>query len=207
MRVTLPNDWSDITIGKYQEIFALTKLPDTLVLEKDIKMLSIITGLSEDIIGSVDIDDYATMMEQLQFIMTLPSAEHIPTQIKFDGVKYDLQMRVDKLKLAQYIDLELLSKTSDEIIYNMHKILAIFLSNTKQYNTEDMLRRAEIFKAKMTMDIAYPITVFFYLNYMTLLDGIQNYLVEEAKKQVRELNQKLPTTTTRGGNGILFWKN
>jgi len=136
IRITLPTDWSDISIGKFQEIYAILKMPDGLVLEKDIKILAVLTGQSEEVIGNVDMDDYAFMMNKITFINQFPSADHIPTQVKFDGVKYNLQMKMEKLKLAQYIDLELLSKTQDEIIYNMHKILAIFMSDSKTYSTE-----------------------------------------------------------------------
>jgi len=207
IRITLPTDWSDISIGKFQEIYAILKMPDGLVLEKDIKILAVLTGQSEEVIGNVDMDDYAFMMNKITFINQFPSADHIPTQVKFDGVKYNLQMKMEKLKLAQYIDLELLSKTQDEIIYNMHKILAIFMSDSKTYSTEDMIRRADIFKAKMTIDVAYPITVFFYLHFTHLLNATLNYLESEANKQVKQLNEMLPTTTRRDGSGILFWKN
>ena len=207
IRITLPTDWSDISIGKFQEIYAILKMPDGLVLEKDIKILAVLTGQSEEVIGNVDMDDYAFMMNKVSFINQFPSADHIPTQVKFDGVKYNLQMKMEKLKLAQYIDLELLSKTQDEIIYNMHKILAIFMSDSKTYSTEDMIRRADIFKAKMTIDVAYPITVFFYLHFNALLSATLSYLVSEADKQTKQLKQTLPTTTRKDGSGILFWKN
>jgi hypothetical protein len=207
MKLVIPTDWSDITIGVYQELYAVLKMSDGIVLEKDIKMLSIVTGVSEEIIGTMSVEIYSDLMQRMTFILTLPKSDNIPLQIKFDGIKYNLQMRVEKLTLAQYIDLETLSKTPDEIIYNLHKILAVFMNNDKVYNTDAMLRRADIFKAKMTMDIAYPIAVFFYLNYMSLLNATISYLEIEAKKQVNPIQQKLPTTTTRGGNGILFWKN
>ena len=45
IRLKIPTDWSDITIGQFQEVYAINKLPHSLVLEKDIKIISIVTGV------------------------------------------------------------------------------------------------------------------------------------------------------------------
>jgi len=207
IRLKIPTDWSDITIGQFQEVYAINKLPNSLVLEKDIKIISIVTGVEESIIGNIDINDYSTIMERLSFMLNLPNDKGLKTEFKFEGKKYNLQINVNKLKLSQYIDIEMLSKSQDEIIYNMHKILSVFMSDSKGYDTDEMLKRADVIKQHMTIDMAYPVVVFFYLNYTNLLKGMQDYLMAEANNQIAEIEEIVSKIMNPGGNGISFSKN
>jgi hypothetical protein len=70
-----------------------------------------------------------------------------------------------------------------------------------------MLKRAEIIKHHMTIDMAYPVVVFFYLNYTNLLKGMQDYLMETANNQIAEIQEIVSKITSPGGNGISFSKN
>jgi hypothetical protein len=146
-------------------------------------------------------------MERLSFMLNLPNDKGLKTEFKFDGKKYNLQINVNKLKLSQYIDIEMLSKSQDEIIYNMHKILSVFMSDSKGYDTDEMLKRADVIKQHMTIDMAYPVVVFFYLNYTNLLKGMQDYLMETANNQIAEIEEIVSKIMNPGGNGISFSKN
>lgn len=106
-----------LTIGDYQKIIQLDHLSD---LEKTIEIVHIITQIDKDILGKWKPKELNVIGESVLSLMDLDTATFYPI-IEFNNVLYGYRP-VSKMTLAEYVDLERLSKEPNT---NLDEIIAL----------------------------------------------------------------------------------
>jgi len=195
--MNLPRNWKDITIGQY-----INLLPSSYKgmneVEKVIHSLSILTEQSKDEIRKLSIDQAKELNSKLDFLNELPK-EHYKATFKLNGVRYRVEPNANKMSAGSYITtmhlFQDLANDPEKIEKNLHIILAQVVQPIKRkwfkwVNYEiDRMQIAEDFYNGLSMEVAYPICVFFCNLSKHLTPIIDDYSTRTLNKIQEELTE------------------
>ncbi len=187
----IPQSWSDLNINQFIELRAALEMRDVEALDRNVLIVSALLNKSVEWVEEhLRLQDLTEIIAQCKFTAQLPSEKPIK-YFWLNGTLWKCDLHVNKILPAQYIDLSLITKSEDEIIDNLHKIMAIFCRPIWQgkYNSDKANKHAEVFYKKMNSEVAYSLAVFFCNLYTELYNATQTYLVGEALKNLKEVNQ------------------
>ena len=173
-------NWNKITVRQYQDILPIITDEALSDLDKLVKVISILTGYSEDVIDSWSIDklnDYRNLFE-------FDFKKEAKKRIKVNGRYYRFNWEVNKLKAARYIEAK--TFVGDGLFQNLHKIMAscvmpqrrvMGLYFDKKYNAADHDKYAtDLLDAPFPF--VYNACVFFCLLLMKWIDVTLSYSEE-----------------------------
>jgi len=195
--MNLPRNWKDITIGQY-----INLLPSSYKgmneVEKVIHSLSILTEQSKDEIRKLSIDQAKELNSKLDFLNELPK-EHYKATFKLNGVRYRVEPNANKMSAGSYITtmhlFQDLANDPEKIEKNLHIILAQVVQPIKRkwfkwvnYDI-DRMQIAEDFYNGLSMEVAYPICVFFCNLSKHLTPIIDDYSTRTLSKIQEELTE------------------
>ena len=113
------------------------------------------------------------------------------SSITVNGTKYYIVSEMHKVFAGQLMDLSTYAKNENDIINNLHYIVAILLrENKKEYRGEDLDKRAEIMRLHCPCNEIYKIAVFF----CKVLSKLPNLLTEEMTRTLQN--------TSKVGDGL-----
>ena len=165
VKLTIPDNWSDITIDTYQKY---VKIQEGKGSEKNkiVKSLALLCGTSPFVVKKMAYKDLLDIMGIIKkMIDTEPDKEQFRKVFKFKGEEYGFCPNLSNISTGEYIDLESYCK---EPIENLHTIMSIlyrkitFKRNERyaieEYNPDEF--KEELFK-DCPMDIALGSLGFF----------------------------------------------
>lgn len=193
--------WKETTIEQYQQILAIAKtdLPD---FNKEIELVSYLFNISKDEIMNYPIEKFKYLSKKIDYLEDVYQGD-MQTVFTLDGVEYEVQWQMEKKTAAQFIDLSELTKDSDLINDNLHKILAVICLPKGSKYDGNILERAELFRTKLTMDVVFPIAGFFLTVLENSLPDIQDYLSRKIQSQQKELLTMIRDSMTIGDGTAL----
>src|SRR5688572_22106597 len=121
----LPKSWAEVPLKKYIEISELS-LVDMDEIDKAVKILSVLSGWTEDEISELSVKKIAEYTKQVRFIYSYPKTKGIPTYVWVKGKKFYLNNDLKRIKGAEYIDLVSFCKEKEKVASRLPEILAIF---------------------------------------------------------------------------------
>jgi len=188
MRIELPKDWSAVTVRQFQALQGILN-EDGSKYEKNVAIISIMSGVSIDEIETFSLKTYAKCMRTLDFL-TQPLPEEKVSAFISNGKKYRVFSDVYDLNGGQYITLMHLLKDPEKVIDNLHEVMAVFCVpyskkwygwkktkyNSKEHNkvSEEML--------EVPMSIVQPLSAFFLTSYLTFAKVTLESSVKELEK-------------------------
>lgn len=153
-KITVPSGWHEVSIGMFQELSNLDKTDEGLT--KVIELISILSDTDSEDVKNISAIDLEPILEAIKWSSQKPSDKH-KTEITIDGEIYYL-VKLSSLSIAENADLEAYS--SD--ITQLHKFFAVlYRKNDEAYNVDSMLKRAELFQEKLSIDDVFGTLVFF----------------------------------------------
>ena len=188
VKLTIPDKWSDITIGTYQKY---VKIQDSKGSEKNkvVKSLALLCGTTPFVVKKMAYKDLLEIMGIIKkMIDTEPDKEEFRKTFVFKKEEYGFVPNLSKLSTGEYIDLETYCK---QPIENLHIIMSIlyrkitFKRNERfaieNYDPDEF--KEELFK-DCPMDIALSSLGFFLTLGSVLARTSQHFLqVQEMKQQ------------------------
>lgn len=177
----IPNNLSELTVSQYQEILQLPK--DIDKYQRMLLILGELSGIPEKDIKLMPGRDIAQIVNNI-FLMLQAKDRFLIDEFDLKGQKYKFESKIDNIRFDQFIDLVEMTENDDLIVKNLHIICAIlyreaeitgkepfklkyFLKGNrkeiytiKEYNSDELMDRAEIFK-DLTMDIVFGMLFFF----------------------------------------------
>ena len=122
IKLTIPDNWKDITIGTYQKYVKIQEGKGT-DKTKVIKSLALLCNTSPFIVKKMAYTDLLEIMEIIKkMIDTEPTKDDFKKLFTFKGEEYGFCPNLSKLTTGEYIDLEAYCK---EPIENLHIIMSI----------------------------------------------------------------------------------
>ncbi|CAB4178189.1 hypothetical protein UFOVP1015_48 [uncultured Caudovirales phage] len=184
----VPKGWNEVTINQFRKIDSIQQSESE---DKAIELLWALCNLDEKELYDLELTKLTELNHQTEWAATLPETKLIQS-FKLDGRMFHVEHRINKIKTGQYIDLKRYLKQPKQINQNIHKILTCFIwEEGKKYDADNVEELAELFDKKLTVDIAYPLTVFFCNLLIPLTEAIQDYMEESVMKQVKILSKEV----------------
>ena len=189
VKLIIPDNWSDITIGTYQKYL---KIQEAKGSEKNkvIKSIALLCNTTPFVVKKMAYKDLLEIMDIVKkMIDTEPKKEDFRKVFTFNDEEYGFCPNLSNITTGEYIDLESYCK---EPIVNLHIIMSIlyrkitFKRNDRyaieEYNPDEF--KEELFK-DCPMDIALNCLGFFLTLGEQLARTSHSYLVAQEKKLQR----------------------
>ena len=190
VKLTIPDNWSDITIGTYQKY---VKIQEGKGSEKNkiVKSLALLCSTTSTVVKKMNYKDLVEIMDILKkMVDTEPDKEKFRKTFVFKDEEYGFCPNLSAISTGEYIDLEAYCK--DNPIKNLHVIMSILYRKItfkrgdryaiEEYNPDQF--KEELFK-DCPMDIALSSLGFFLTLGLTLAKSSVNYLKAQELKQQR----------------------
>ena len=189
VKLTIPNEWSDITIGIYQEY---VKIQESKASEKNkvIRSLALLCNTSPFVVKKMAYTDLLDIMNIIKgMIDTEPKEEDFVKVFTFSDIEFGFVPNLNKLTTGEYIALESYCKNPIE---NLHIIMSILYRKVtnkvndryaiEPYNPDEF--KEELFK-DCPMNIALSSLGFFLTLGERLATISRRYLAKQEVKQQR----------------------
>lgn len=179
VKTTLPESWEEITVELYQKLFSksFTDLP---VIQQTLHIVSSLTNLSEDIILSLPIERFKTIVDKIKYIY-----EEIPNEnvefITIEDENYYLYTDYSQLTTGEIISLDTILETNKNNINKcLSDILCIFLRKKKPNGKLErfstlLFERKEMF-SKLQITQVYHLIIFFLDGGTTYKPNTKDYM-------------------------------
>jgi hypothetical protein len=208
---TPPKSWNEINLKTFQQLLPHL-LPNheftRIQYQNYMIRLSKIIGVPDEHIDNMTRDEFELWCSNLQWLHSLPQTLNF--NVNIDGVKYSFSDNPATWHVNEFVDFGVYTndRTQDEVLQELHNIVAIFLRPMKRvwswkkffkgliflnfngyeygmtkYVSSEQDARAKVFQEKLPADVAYSICLFFCLivneyTNNTLLSSIQHLLAE-----------------------------
>jgi hypothetical protein len=195
MRVTIPKSWTSITIDQFPLIYDIIKDNDIEPIDKEIRLISIITGLPVATIEAIELGQLRELIKKVRFIfkMEFPKAVEV---FNYQGYKWHVNYDITKISAADFISLTKLTATEEDVMANLAEVVSIFVKPYKRKLFKyvevemDYKDKLEIIK---TIDVGtiYPVCVFFCKVLTNLLPVIVDYLEKEKQEILKKIAKEI----------------
>jgi len=197
MKIELPKDWTAVTVRQFQALQGILK-EDGEEYDKNVAIISIMSGASVDDIEDYTLETYAKCMKALAFL-TKPLPEDKVKNFFCNGKKYRVFSNVYKLNGGQYITLMHLLKDPEKVIDHLHEVMAVFCVPYKKkwYGWKEAKYNSKLHEevAKdmldVPMSIVQPLSAFFLASYLKFATLTLESSVRELEKIKTKAGKKL----------------
>ena len=181
IKLIIPDNWKDITIGTYQKYVKIQEGKGT-DKTKVVKSLALLCNTTPAIVKKMAYTDLLSIMDIIKkMIDTEPTEQDFKKLFTFKGEEYGFCPNLSKLTTGEYIDLETYCK---EPIENLHIIMSILYRRvTKKVNDRYAIETydPEEFKEELFKDCPMNIALSslgFFLNLGERLAKISHRYLE-----------------------------
>lgn len=180
--------WNELTLWQYQQIMPIITNPDKdwTELDKEVKLLCIITGMTEQQIDSLSIEDLKELRKELTFLDEPIEGKPVDF-IVINGRRYRMNYDIKNMPAARYIESKVFSK---DTVANLHKIAASMIIPQKKlwfgkwvddkYDASKHEQYASDM-AEANFIHVYHSLVFFYQVYRNWIEVSRDYMIQEMK--------------------------
>lgn len=181
--------WNNLTLWQYQQLMPIITDPNKewTELDKEVKLLSVITGLTEFQIDSLSIETLKEMRKDLAFLDEPIEGKPVDF-IVVNGRRYRMNYDIKNMPAARYIESKVFSK---DTLGNLHKIAASMVIPQKQTwwgkwvdDKFDASKHEEYAQdmAEANFIHVYHSLVFFYQVYRNWIEVSRDYMIQEMTK-------------------------
>lgn len=183
------DNYNDLTIGKYQEIQAVLNGEIVDEYTTNIQLVSILSDMTEDEVGSMGLTEYKALNQKLVFLTEMPVQKMVADKYKIGGFELDTMLAVDKMTVSQYVDYQTFIKEPDKYLV---ELLSIFLiPKGKKYNEGyDIIEVQKAIRDNLSIVDAMSLSAFFLLWYQSLTKATLTCLTKKLKKMKRKMKDK-----------------
>ena len=203
MKITLPENISDINLGTFQRYYELTTRTDLTEYQFNKRKIEIFTGLKRLDVDKIKRSDYEEINSQIDKALE-QTVEFKPTFF-IKNVEFGFITNLDEISAGEYIDL---SKYGIEVS-TMHNLMAVLFrpiskkdsfNNYEIINYEGTKQYADIMK-HMPLSIVNGSLVFFSSLANELTSYTQRFMEVEQARENKQVN------TLKNGDGMQRLRN
>ena len=204
------DNYRDLPIGLYLEICDIDRREDLEDINKQVSIISVLTGMAEEDIYNLPLEEYRQLAAKSQYLRH-PYEGEILTAKNYIVGKFTLVPVEDyrKITTAQYIDFQTFAK---DVERNIVEILSCMLiPKGKKYNQDyDVLEVQKALREHLCVADALSLLAFFFVQYRQSIKDSLTYSREMAmrlrdpekkRRMLREI-QKEEDRLLRLGDGL-----
>ena len=119
LKITLPEDISDITLEQSQKYLSIIEREDINEFDKTKRIVTLFTGLKRREVELIDVGDYDVIVRQINKALDLDVS--FENRFSINGVEYGFVPKLDDITAGEYIDLSSYGTSPD----TLHKVMAV----------------------------------------------------------------------------------
>lgn len=183
MQITVPSKWEDVTVKQFDELLAASQDKDLTIAEREIKIISILTGLSIQDVLNLDAPSFQSISNKLNFLNTKPSKVMPKDKITLNEKEYHVDLYPKNFTAGQFLDYKYIA--GEEIDKKTARLIACFLYpvgahyNDGSYDVEDVVNTINEY---MSVVEVTGYTNFFMIQYMAYANSLLEYSKRKMKK-------------------------
>lgn len=191
------DNYNDLLIGKYIEISRIVRDETLPEVDRQVRMLSILSGRTEDDILNAPVTDFAELSRTARFLERPPETKPEVRDIYEAGAFRLVAVRdARKMTAAQYIDFQTFGRDAGNNIVEM--LSCLLVPEGMRYNDGyDVLEVQAAIREHMDCVSALGVYAFFFESLRTLMRGTLTSCRRQARKtgmapeKMRELNARI----------------
>ena len=182
MQITVPSKWEEVTVKQFDELLAASQDKDLTIAEREVKIISILTGLSIQDVLNLDAPSFQAISDKLNFLNTKPSKVMPKDKITLNEKEYHVDLYPKNFTAGQFLDYKVIA--GEEIDKKTARLIACFLYpvgasyNDGSYDVEDVVNTINEY---MSVVEVTGYTNFFMIQYV----AYANSLLEYSKRQLK----------------------
>lgn len=178
------DSYKSLPIGDYQEILALCKDDGLEELDRQVKILSILTRIGEDELLDLPIQEFKVMTSRMGFLeRDLPTeVTRLEESYRIGG--FDLVPVIDmrKISTAQYIDFQSFHQAGFEEHF-VEILSCILIPKGRKYNQDyDIIEVQDAIRRDLNVHDGASIYAFFMFSCRESIKDILTFSLQETKK-------------------------
>jgi len=190
---TIKKSWRDISINEYYQLKEISDDNSMEEYEKEVAIIAFLYNMTEDEVWNLNINDFNKLQVEKTWIYDFDfDKKKNFKKIEIKGNKYDVNIDIQKMNVAQYIDFQTYWSQRDNMKNIIGNLLSIFIiPKGKKYNEGYDINEV-IADIKDNIDImtAQEILFFFLSSYLISIQIILNYLKWKIKRMKRKEKNK-----------------
>ena len=119
IKITLPEDISDITLEQSQKYLAIIRREDINQFDKTKRIVVLFTGLKRREVELIDVGDYDVIVKQINKALDLDV--NFENKFTINGIEYGFIPKLDEITAGEYIDLSTYGTNPE----TLHKVMAV----------------------------------------------------------------------------------
>lgn len=151
--------YKNISILKFQQLVNCLNDDNDFTIWKN--RISILEDMDIKVIEKMKVTDFKKIVAKYKWI----NEEQMPTdwvkEFTINDEKFIVQLESSTWNVEQFISLSTLTKNKDEIVNNIHNILAVLCKSNEDNSITEYNRKAELFLNNLPITTAYPIALFY----------------------------------------------
>lgn len=176
------DNYRDLPIGLYLEICDIDRREDLEDINKQVSIISVLTGMAEEDIYNLPLEEYRQLAAKSQYLRH-PYEGEVLTAKNYIVGKFTLVPVEDyrKITTAQYIDFQTFAKDAER---NIVEILSCMLiPKGKKYNQDyDVLEVQKALREHLCVADALSLLAFFFVQYRQSIKDSLTYSREMAMR-------------------------
>jgi len=191
--------WQDLNLFQYQQLVNAFKIDDDI--DKTVKLISIVTGKTENEVLSMSIADFNKAKENLNFLAE--EIEGKPVKyIDVNGKRYKCIYDVRNIPAARYVESKVYGA---DLVTNIHKLAATMVMPMKKtlfgwrldkYDASKHEEYAQDMLEARFVDV-YHSAIFFLSVFLNLIKCSEDFLIQNLKEM------KIPSDQTEAVQDFL----
>lgn len=208
--MTIIDNYRDLPIGMYLDICEIDRREDIEELHKQVSIISLLTGISEEEIYDLPIEEYKVLAAKTQYLRHPYDGEVLTAKTyAIDGMLLQPVEDFRKVTTAQYIDFQTFAKDAEKNIVEI--ISTMLIPKGKKYNQDyDIIKLQDSLRKHLSVADALSLFAFFFVKYRQSIMDSLTYSREmamklrdpEKKKRTLRAIQKEEDRLLRGGDGF-----
>ena len=178
------DSYKSLPIGDYQKILALCKDDGLEELDRQVKILSILTGIGEDEILDLPIQEFKVMTSRMGFLERDLPTEVTRLEESYRIGRFDLVPVIDmrKISTAQYIDFQSFHQAGFEEHF-VEILSCILIPKGRKYNQDyDIIEVQDAIRRDLNIHDGASIYAFFMFSCRESIKDILTFSLQETKK-------------------------
>lgn len=186
---SIPTSWDDISINKWNELSMIKDYlkPDMTDSEKfdfNLVLISILTGIPEDILLSIPGEYYKKIFDLIDFYFIEPLSTELTNSFSVLGIEYKL-MDLTKLTFGDRANIDIL-RDSGNFETKIGRVIAILYraEGEGELTSEELNDKEAIFNEHLSINSVYQTIIFFLSLAKIYTQNTQFYSIVKEREQL-----------------------
>lgn len=181
-------NWNEVSINLYYKILDIIEDADLSAVEKDLAICALLCDVSEEEVYNLSVTEANDLISKIQWLSTFEFSQKFKGgSFKISGQEYTIDVDLQHMTIAQYIDFQSFYKPSDLRQYYGNLLACFIIPKGKKYGEGyDVSDLAKQLTENLSIVKANEILFFFLKDCLLSIKASQIYLDYLMRKMMRK---------------------